>query len=78
MSKNKKYTIKEFWKSLYYELNDCDGDFDGYLHIVSTIDGSEVKINLKEIININKYCTQCKDYMGNHDCDNCAYCGTDN
>lgn len=47
----RRYTMKEFWDSLYYELNDCDGDFDGYLHLVSTIDGSEWKLKLKDLLN---------------------------
>jgi len=23
------------------------------------------------------FCKTCNDIVGNHDCDNCAYCGTD-
>lgn len=25
-----------------------------------------------------RYCEGCKGIMGTHDCDNCAFCGTDN
>lgn len=51
----RRYTMKEFWDSLYWELNDCDGDFDGFIHIVSTIDGSEIKIKLKKLLGEDRY-----------------------
>jgi len=46
-----KYTPEEFWKSIYYECCDEDGDYDGFLHIVSALNGSQIKIPIKDIIN---------------------------
>ena len=46
-----RYTPDEFWKSLYYECCDSDGDYDGYLHLVSSLNGSQIKIPIKDIIN---------------------------
>ena len=45
-----KYTVKEFWDSLYHEFVDCDEDFDGKIHITSVIDGSGTTIDLKEFM----------------------------
>lgn len=45
-----KYTMAEFWDSLYYECCDADDDYDGYMHIVSDIDGSEIKIKVSNIV----------------------------
>ena len=50
--KARKYTIQEFWDSLYWELTDCDDDYDGYLHIVSTINGTEKTILLTDLIQV--------------------------
>ena len=45
-----KYTVDEFFNSLYYECCDSDDNYDGYLHIVSDIDGKETQIKIKDII----------------------------
>ncbi len=45
----KKYTIEEFWRSLYWEIGGADEQYDGLLHIVSTINGTEVKIPIADI-----------------------------
>ena len=46
----KKYTTREFFDSLYYECCDSDDNYDGLLHIVSDIDGTETKIKIADII----------------------------
>jgi hypothetical protein len=40
----KKYTVEEVLNSLYFEEVDSAGDYDGYLHITSTLDGNGTKI----------------------------------
>lgn len=42
-----KHVINE---DFYWDITDCDDDFDGFLHIVSTRDGSEIKIEIKNIL----------------------------
>lgn len=37
-------------KDWYWEVEDEDGDYDGYLHIVCTVDGSQLKIKLDELV----------------------------
>jgi hypothetical protein len=44
----KKYTVREVFDSCYWEIGD-DGEFDGFLHIVSTLTGSELKISIKKM-----------------------------
>lgn len=34
----------------YWEIIDDDNEYDGYLHVVSTVDGSEIKIPVSGII----------------------------
>jgi len=57
----KTYTTKEFFDSLYWELEggsvarEDDGDYDGFLTIVSSIDGSSTKIPLDGILSKNPY-----------------------
>ena len=45
-----KYTVQEFWDSLYWETCDADEDYDGFLHIVSTLNGSEIKVKIADIV----------------------------
>lgn len=45
-----KYTVKEVIASLYWSVTDCDEDFDGNLHLISTLNGSGMKIPLIEIL----------------------------
>lgn len=37
-------------KYVYWDTKDSDEDYDGYLHIVSTIDGREIKISILELL----------------------------
>ncbi len=46
----RKYTMEEFWQSLSYCTYDADDDYDGFLHIQSNINGSEIKIAIAHII----------------------------
>jgi len=39
-----------FNDDFYWELVDEDDDYDGFLHLTSTYDGSGIKIGLKDII----------------------------
>ena len=48
-----KYTVKEVFDSCYWEVGD-DGENDGYLHIVSTINGGELRINLASLKDIKR------------------------
>ena len=45
-----KYFVEEFWSSLYYQSYNEDNEYDGFLHIISNIDGREVKIPIKDIV----------------------------
>lgn len=54
LNRPRRYTMEEFWKSLYWEVESDDGEFDGYIHVVSTIDGSEIKIKLTDFLSIGK------------------------
>ena len=46
----RKYTMEEFWESLYYDTADADDDYDGFLHISSNINGTEIKIPIADIV----------------------------
>lgn len=47
----RKYTMQEFWASLYWDIGDEDDDYDGFLHIMSNINNDEqIKIPIKDII----------------------------
>ena len=44
-----RHTVREVFDSCYFETVDCDGNKDGFLHIISTINGAEIKIPLDEL-----------------------------
>lgn len=46
----RKYTMEEFWASLYWDTTDENDDYDGYLHICSNINGTEIKIPIADIV----------------------------
>lgn len=46
----KKYTVREVLDSLYWETRDADENYDGFLHLVSSINGMEQKIDIKQLI----------------------------
>lgn len=48
-SEQKKYTIAEVFSSLSFAEVDGDEDFDGFIHIVSDLNGEEVKIAFSKI-----------------------------
>lgn len=48
-SETKKYTVAEVFSSLSFGEADSDGDFDGFIHIISDLNGEEVKIALSKI-----------------------------
>lgn len=51
----KKYTVQEVLGSLYWETVDADGDRTGYMYITSTINGSQIKIEIDRLLSeINK------------------------
>lgn len=39
-----KWTVAEFWKSLDWSVGDQDGDYDGFLHLHTNINGTELKV----------------------------------
>ena len=45
-----KYTVREVFDSLSFSATDCDDDFDGFLHIASDLNGEEVKIQIRDLI----------------------------
>lgn len=45
-----KYTTEELFNSLYYQCCDADDDYDGFLHIISDIDGRETKLKIADIV----------------------------
>jgi hypothetical protein len=47
----KKYPVREVLDSLSWSILDYDDDYDGYLHIYSEINGAEIKIEIKKILN---------------------------
>ena len=44
-----KHTVREVFDSLFYEVCDEDGDYDGFLHIVSDINGAQIKIKMDDL-----------------------------
>lgn len=44
-----KHTVKEVFDSCYWQAVDHDDGYDGFLHIVSDINGLEFKISIDEI-----------------------------
>lgn len=45
----RKYTVREVLDSLSFEEVDHDGDFDGYIHLTSDLDGSGTQINMSKL-----------------------------
>jgi len=48
-----KYSVEEVLSSLYYTLLNNDDQYDGYLYIVSTLNGQQTKIALNEVLGYN-------------------------
>lgn len=49
-----KYTVKEVFDSLSYRVTDCDDDYDGFFRLSSDLNGEEVKIPIKDILDCIK------------------------
>lgn len=39
----------------YWDVTNGDGEYDGFVHIVSIRDGSEIKINLDELLKLVRH-----------------------
>lgn len=45
-----KYTVREVLDSLAYSVVDSDDDYDGHIHITSSINGELVKLNIEKLL----------------------------
>ena len=45
----KRHSVRKILDSLYWKVVDADGDYDGYLHFTSVIDGSGLRVSINEI-----------------------------
>lgn len=46
---SKKYSVREVLDSLSYEVVDHDGNYDGFVHVSSDINGMEIKISVESL-----------------------------